>query len=79
MVTWELADGTEFRYEGLGVEPRALCEFVLRVMSSQGTFWDATHWSEDRIARAFEKRFASRAGCSGQGLLRKFGQAEFFA
>jgi predicted acetyltransferase len=58
MVTWEMADGSEIRYEGVGVEPAALREFVLRFMSAQRNFWDATHWSEDALGVAFEKRFA---------------------
>src|SRR5712692_8677976 len=58
MVAWEMADGTEIRCEGAGVEPPALREFVVRSMSALGSFWDATHWSEDALAVAFEKRFA---------------------
>ena len=51
-----MADGTEIRHEGAGVEPAALREFVVRSMSALGSFWDATHWSEDALAVAFEKR-----------------------
>jgi hypothetical protein len=42
MVAWEMADGTEIRYEGAGVEPAALREFVVRSMSALGSFWDGT-------------------------------------
>jgi hypothetical protein len=57
MITWEMADGTEIRYEGAGVEPAALREFVLRFMASQSSFWDAMQWSDESLAAAFEKRF----------------------
>lgn len=60
MVTWEMADGTEIRYEGVGVEPTALREFVLRFMSSQADSWNAMHWSDDRLADAFERRFGHK-------------------
>ena len=58
MAAWKMADGTEIRYEGAGVEPAALREFVVRSMSALGSNWDATRWSEDALAVAFEKRFA---------------------
>jgi hypothetical protein len=54
-----MADGTEICYDGTGLETAAPREFVLRFMSSQNSFWDATHWSEDAIAVAFEEKFAS--------------------
>ena len=57
MITWEMADGTEIRYEGAGIEPAALREFVLRFMASQSSFWDALQWSDESLAAAFEKRF----------------------
>ena len=65
MITWEMADGTEITYEGAGVEPAALREFVLRFMASQSSFWDALQWSDDSLAAAFEERFAQKVGASG--------------
>ena len=60
MVTWEMPDGTEVRYEGVGVEPNALREFVVRFMSAQAASWDAMQWADDDLASAFEKRFGRK-------------------
>ncbi|MDQ2911938.1 MAG: hypothetical protein M3T56_01630 [Chloroflexota bacterium] len=60
MITWEMPDGTEFRYEGVGVEPKALREFVLRFMSAQADNWDALHWADDEVAAAFESKFGHK-------------------
>jgi hypothetical protein len=60
MVTWEMPDGTEFKYEGVGVEPSALREFVLRFMSAQADSWDAMRWADDEVAVAFERKFGKK-------------------
>jgi len=60
MVTWEMPDGTEFRYEGVGVSDSALREFVLRFMSAQGMAWDASTWDDGALEVAFLKRFGER-------------------
>lgn len=57
MVTWEMPDGTEFRYLGIGVSDAALREFVLRFMSSAGMSWDASTWDDREIELAFLRRF----------------------
>jgi hypothetical protein len=57
MVTWEMPDGTEFRYLGIGVSDAALREFVLRFMSSEGMSWDASTWDVRQIELAFLRRF----------------------
>ena len=51
MITWEMADGTEITYEGAGVEPAALREFVLRFMASQSSFWDALRSSSSSVGQ----------------------------
>ena len=57
MVTWEMPDGTEFRYEGVAVSDSALREFVLRLMSVEGMSWDVTRWDDTAIELAFLRRF----------------------
>lgn len=57
MVTWEMPDGTEFRYLGIGVSDAALREFVLRFMSSEAMSWDASNWDDRRLELAFRQRF----------------------
>ena len=57
VVTWEMPDGTEFRYLGIGVSDAALREFVLRFMSSEAMSWDASTWDDRRIELAFLQRF----------------------
>lgn len=57
MVTWEMPDGTEFRYLGIGVTDAALREFVLRFMSSEGMSWDASTWDDRLLEVAFRRRF----------------------
>jgi len=57
MVTWEMPDGTEFRYLGIGVSDAALREFVLRFMSSEGMSWDASTWDDRQLELAFLHRF----------------------
>jgi hypothetical protein len=60
MVTWEMPDGTEFRYLGAAVSDAALREFVLRFMSAEGMSWDVSHWDDQAIEGAFLKRFGER-------------------
>jgi len=57
LVTWEMPDGTEFRYLGIGVSDAALREFVLRFMSSEGMSWDASNWDDRQLELAFLQRF----------------------
>ena len=57
MVTWEMPDGTEFRYEGRVVSDAALREFVLRFMSAEGMSWDVSKWDDSALASAFLRRF----------------------
>ena len=57
VVTWEMPDGTEFRYLGIGVSDAALREFVLRFMSSDAMSWDASSWDDRLLERAFLQRF----------------------
>ncbi len=57
MVTWEMPDGTEFRYLGIGVSDAALREFVLRFMSSEAMSWDASTWDDRQLELAFLRRF----------------------
>lgn len=57
MVTWEMPDGTEFRYLGIGVSDAALREFVLRFMSTEGMSWDASTWDDRQLELAFLRRF----------------------
>lgn len=60
MVTWEMPDGTEFRYEGVAVSDAALREFVLRFMSAEGMSWDVSKWADDALELAFLRRFGER-------------------
>lgn len=60
MVTWEMPDGTEFRYEGVAVSDAALREFVLRFMSAEGMSWDVSKWDDTAIETAFLRRFGER-------------------
>jgi hypothetical protein len=60
MVTWEMPDGTEFRYLGAAVSEAALREFVLRFMSAEGMSWDVSKWEDDALERAFLRRFGER-------------------
>lgn len=60
MVTWEMPDGTEFRYEGGAVSDSALREFVLRLMSVEGMSWDVSKWDDKAIELAFLRRFGER-------------------
>lgn len=60
MVTWEMPDGTEFRYEGVAVSDAALREFVLRFMSAEGMSWDVSKWDDKAIESAFLRRFGER-------------------
>lgn len=60
MVTWEMPDGTEFRYEGVAVSDGALREFVLRFMSAEGMSWDVSKWDDTAIELAFLRRFGER-------------------
>jgi hypothetical protein len=60
MVTWEMPDGTEFRYEGVAVSDTALREFVLRLMSVEGMSWDVSKWDDRAIELAFLRRFGER-------------------
>src|SRR5207302_10262472 len=60
MVTWEMPDGTEFRYEGASVSDSALREFVLRLMSVEGMSWDVSNWDDKAIELAFLRRFGER-------------------
>lgn len=60
MVTWEMPDGTEFRYEGVAVSDAALREFVLRFMSTEGMSWDVSKWEDGAIEMAFLRRFGER-------------------
>ena len=60
MVTWEMPDGTEFRYLGEAVSDAALREFVLRFMSAEGMSWDVSHWDDRALEGAFLKRFGER-------------------
>ena len=60
MVTWEMPDGTEFRYEGASVSDSALREFVLRLMSVEGMSWDVSKWDDKAIELAFLRRFGER-------------------
>lgn len=57
LVTWEMPDGTEFRYLGIGVSDAALREFVLRFMSSEAMSWDASTWDDRQLELAFLQRF----------------------
>jgi hypothetical protein len=57
VVTWEMPDGTEFRYLGIGVSDVALREFVLRFMSGEAMSWDASTWSDRQLEIAFLRRF----------------------
>ena len=60
MVTWEMPDGTEFRYLGAAVSDAALREFVLRFMSAEGMSWDVSHWDDGALESAFLRRFGER-------------------
>jgi hypothetical protein len=57
MVTWEMPDGTEFRYNGVAVSDAALREFVLRFMSAEGMSWDVSKWDDAALETAFLRRF----------------------
>lgn len=60
MVTWEMPDGTEFRYLGVAVSDAALREFVLRFMSAEGMSWDVSKWEDTAIEGAFLRRFGEK-------------------
>lgn len=60
MVTWEMPDGTAFRYLGEAVSDAALREFVLRFMSAEGMSWDVGRWDDQALEGAFLKRFGER-------------------
>lgn len=60
MVTWEMPDGTEFRYLGVAVSDSALREFVLRFMSAEGMSWDVSKWDDTAIEGAFLRRFGEK-------------------
>jgi hypothetical protein len=60
MVTWEMPDGTEFRYLGAAVSDAALREFVLRFMSAEGMSWDVGRWDDQALEGAFLRRFGER-------------------
>ncbi len=60
MVTWEMPDGTEFRYLGVAVSDAALREFVLRFMSAKGMSWDVSQWDDTAIEGAFLRRFGEK-------------------
>lgn len=60
MVTWEMPDGTEFRYLGVAVSDGALREFVLRFMSAEGMSWDVAKWEDTAIEGAFLRRFGEK-------------------
>lgn len=60
MVTWEMPDGTEFRYLGGAVSDAALREFVLRFMSAEGMSWDVGRWDDQALEGAFLQRFGER-------------------
>ena len=60
MVTWEMPDGTEFRYLGDAVSDAALREFVLRFMSAEGMSWDVSKWDDKALEGAFLRRFGER-------------------
>jgi hypothetical protein len=60
MVTWEMPDGTEFRYLGSAVTDAALREFVLRFMSAEGMSWDVTKWDDTALESAFLRRFGEK-------------------
>ena len=61
MVTWEMPDGTEFRYLGVAVSDAALREFVLRFMSAEGMSWDVSNWDDTALETAFEGFMAAFA------------------
>lgn len=60
MVTWEMPDGTEFRYQGVAVSDAALREFVLRFMSAEAMSWDVSKWDDKALELAFLRRFGER-------------------
>ena len=60
MVTWEMPDGTEFRYDGVAVSDAALREFVLRFMSAEGMSWDVSRWDDTALETAFVRRFGEK-------------------
>ena len=60
MVTWEMPDGTEFRYLGSAVSDAALREFVLRFMSAEGMSWDVAKWDDTALELAFLRRFGEK-------------------
>lgn len=69
MVTWEMPDGTEFRYLGAAVSDAALREFVLRFMSAEGMSWDVTHWDDQALESAFLRRFGEQIRITRERLL----------
>ncbi len=69
MVTWEMPDGTEFRYLGAAVSDAALREFVLRFMSAEGMSWDVSHWDDGALESAFLRRFGERIRISRERLV----------
>jgi len=60
VVTWEMPDGTEFRYTGSAVTDAALREFVLRFMSAEGMSWDVAKWDDSALELAFLRRFGEK-------------------
>ena len=60
MVTWEMPDGTSFRYNGVAVSDSALREFVLRFMSVEGMSWDVSRWDDSALETAFVRRFGEK-------------------
>ncbi len=60
MISWEMPDGSEVRYEGLSIEVNALREFVLRFMSSHNGWWDTNKWDDRALATDFERRFGEK-------------------
>ena len=66
MVTWEMPDGTEFRYNGVAVSDAALREFVLRFMSAEGMSWDVSKWDDSVLEIAFLRRFGEAVRVSRQ-------------
>ncbi len=60
MVTWEMPDGTAFRYLGEAVSDAGLREFVLRFMSAEGMSWDVSRWDDRALETAFLRRFGEK-------------------
>jgi hypothetical protein len=68
MVTWEMPDGTEFRYLGSAVSDASLREFVLRFMSAEGMSWDVSKWDDEALESAFLRRFGEAIRISRERL-----------